>query len=59
MVAVERGDEVIVEFDLDFEVQPDDTVYITGTPEGIATYFKNFPDAGVRPATKLDKQPAG
>ena len=37
MVAIERVDEVIVKFDLDFEVQPDDTVYITGTPEGIAS----------------------
>ena len=50
MVAIERVDEVIVKFDLDFEVQPDDTVYITGTPEGIANYFKRFPDAGVKPA---------
>ena len=59
VVAVERGDEVIVEFDLDFEVQPDDTVYITGTPEGIATYFKRFPDARIRPAAKPDEPPKG
>ena len=59
VVAVERGDEVIVEFDLDFEVQADDTVYITGTPKGIATYFKRFPHAGVKPAAKPDEQPKG
>jgi len=49
VVAVERGDEVIVEFDLDFKVQPDDTVYITGTEDGITTYFKRFHDAGIKP----------
>jgi Trk K+ transport system NAD-binding subunit len=57
VVAVERNDQVMVEFDLDFEVRPDDTVYITGTPDGISKYFKHFPDAGLKPAAKPDEQP--
>ena len=43
VVAVERGDGVIVEFDPDFEVQPDDTVYITGTPAGSPFTSRVFP----------------
>ena len=54
VVAIERGDQVIVDFDLDFEVLPDDTVYITGDPEGIANYFKTFPDAGLKPTAQPD-----
>jgi Trk K+ transport system NAD-binding subunit len=44
VVAVERGDEVIVELGAGFEVRRDDTVYVSGTNEGIAAFFRHFPD---------------
>jgi hypothetical protein len=45
VVAVERGDAVHVEFDGSFTIDPDDLVYICGTTETIAAYFREFPGA--------------
>lgn len=50
IVAVERGDQVIVEFDPAFEVLAEDTVYVSGTTEAVATYFKGFPNTRAWPA---------
>jgi Trk K+ transport system NAD-binding subunit len=52
VVAVERGDDVIVEFEPEFEVLPDDTVYVSGTNEAVATYFKGFPNTRAWPAVR-------
>jgi Trk K+ transport system NAD-binding subunit len=45
VVAVERGDEVIVELGAGFEVRREDTVYVCGTSAGIAAVFRHFPAA--------------
>jgi len=42
IVAVERGDDVVVEFGADYELTPDDDVYICGTPEAISEYIEHF-----------------
>jgi Trk K+ transport system NAD-binding subunit len=52
VVAVERGDDVIVEFEPGFEVFPEDTVYVSGTNEAVATYFKGFPNTRTWPAVR-------
>jgi Trk K+ transport system NAD-binding subunit len=44
VVAVERGEEVIVELGPGFEVRRDDTVYVSGTSDGIDAFFRHFPD---------------
>ncbi len=49
VAAVERGDEVHVEFDGTFTLESDDIVYICGTTETIAQYFKVFPGASETP----------
>ncbi|MEZ4399672.1 MAG: NAD-binding protein [Kofleriaceae bacterium] len=45
VIAIERGDEIIVEFEPGFEVAADDAVYLSGTPATISTYFDTFPGA--------------
>lgn len=47
VIAVERSDEVVVDFPGDFVIATDDVVYISGTPVTIAQYFEVFP--GSRP----------
>jgi Trk K+ transport system NAD-binding subunit len=49
VVAIARGDEIIVEFGHRFEVQPDDVVCLSGTKETIAEFFKAFPGALTSP----------
>lgn len=44
VVAVERGDRVIMEFDRHFVLEPDDVVYLSGTTEAIGAYFMQFPE---------------
>ncbi len=43
LVAVERGDEVIVEFAEGFALAADDIVYVTGTHETIAEFHRVYP----------------
>ena len=43
LVAVERGDEVIVEFGADFRVGEDDTVYIAGSAAATRRFLELFP----------------
>ncbi len=59
VVAVERGDQVIVEFDPTFEVLPDDTVYVSGTSEAVATYFKGFPNTRAWPTAQANPADVG
>jgi Trk K+ transport system NAD-binding subunit len=44
VVAVERGDEVFMEFDRHFALEPDDVVYLSGTIDAIGAYFLLFPE---------------
>jgi Trk K+ transport system NAD-binding subunit len=43
VVAVERGDELLVEFGADFAFRPDDAVYICGTAEAIQKFDQLYP----------------
>jgi len=52
VVAVERGDEVVVEFPEGFELQPKDVVYLSGTTDTLAEYFRQFPDTRVSPVAR-------
>ncbi len=49
VVAVERGDQVIVEFPDGFALEPQDVVYLSGTKETLAEYFRQYP--GTRSAS--------
>jgi len=42
VVAVERGERVIVEFDNSFVVQPEDTLFVCGTPGSLESYLREF-----------------
>jgi len=52
VVAVERGNDVIVELEEGFEVRDDDIVYLSGTSETISEYFKAFPDSVESPVPR-------
>ncbi len=43
VVAVERGEGILVDFDETFEVRDGDIVYLSGTNETIQAYFQMFP----------------
>ena len=43
VVAVERGDQVIVEFAADFKFAPSDAVYICGSAEAAQQFYEQFP----------------
>ncbi len=43
LVAVERGDELIVEFGADFKFAPSDAVYICGSAEAARKFYQLFP----------------
>ena len=44
VVAVERGEQVFMEFDRHFQLERDDVVYLSGTLESIGAYFLQFPE---------------
>ncbi|TFG43227.1 MAG: hypothetical protein E4H41_09625, partial [Gemmatimonadales bacterium] len=44
VVAVERGEGIVVDFDETFEVRDGDIVYLSGTNETIQNYFQMFPE---------------
>jgi Trk K+ transport system NAD-binding subunit len=46
VVAIERGDDVFVEFGRDFTVRAGDVVYVSGTSEMMTDYYRHF--AGTR-----------
>jgi Trk K+ transport system NAD-binding subunit len=43
VVAVERGDDLLVEFAAEFRFNDDDAVYICGSAEATQKYFQTFP----------------
>jgi Trk K+ transport system NAD-binding subunit len=43
VIAVERGDELLVEFDADFAFQGDDAAYVCGSPEATKKFSQRFP----------------
>jgi Trk K+ transport system NAD-binding subunit len=43
VVAVERGDELLVEFGAGFAFRPDDAVYLCGSTAAAQTYYRLFP----------------
>ena len=49
VVAVERGEQVIVEFDEGFVVQPDDAVFICGSIKSLERYHSEFRAGPARP----------
>ncbi len=55
VVAVERGDDVHVTFDGTFRLKPDDIVYLCGTKETIAAYFREFPGTSISPTKRRDE----
>jgi K+/H+ antiporter YhaU regulatory subunit KhtT len=42
VVAVERGDEVLVDLGPDFRFQPDDAVYVCGSAEAVRRFGQVF-----------------
>jgi Trk K+ transport system NAD-binding subunit len=48
VVAVERGEEVLVDFGPDFKFQPDDTIYVCGSGTAVQRFAEVFrlPEAG-------------
>lgn len=45
VVAVQRGDAILVDIDDTFVIEPDDTVHLSGTNETIAEFYRVFPDS--------------
>jgi len=54
VVAVERGEGIIVDFDESFEVSHGDIVYLSGTNETIQTYFRMFPQTREMPIPQME-----
>jgi len=54
VVAVERGDRIIVDFDDSFEVAHGDVVYLSGTNETIQSYFRMFPQTREMPIPQME-----
>lgn len=53
VVAVERGDDVIVDLSDDFKLSAGDVVYVSGTNETLAEYFRCFPEARHSPIPRM------
>jgi Trk K+ transport system NAD-binding subunit len=53
VVAIERDEEVLVEFDPSFQVRAGDVVYLCGTQETISEYFRQFPGTQASPGPRL------
>ncbi len=52
IVAVERGEEIIVEIKDEFVLQEGDVVYVSGTKQTLQRYFQAFPDTKVSPVPR-------
>jgi Trk K+ transport system NAD-binding subunit len=52
VVAVERSEDLIVQFDRSFTVHAGDVVYLSGTNETIAEYFRQFPETQISPVPR-------
>ena len=44
VVAVERGEDLLVEFDADFAFRSDDAVYICGSSDAMQRFGQTFPE---------------
>jgi len=53
VVAVERGNEVLVEFSGEFTVQPGDIVHVSGTSEMLLDYHRQFPNTVLNSSSRL------
>jgi len=42
VVAVERGDEVLIDFGPDFRFEPDDAIYVSGNSEAVRRFQENI-----------------
>lgn len=45
IIAVQRGEDVVVELDGEFTIDAADTIYVCGTSEAVSQYFAVFPGA--------------
>lgn len=45
IVAIERDEELFVEFDRDFEIARGDSIYVCGSDEAVEKYFESYPEA--------------
>ena len=43
IVAIERGDDLVIDFDEAMEILPGDQVYVVGTSEAVSRYFDVYP----------------
>ena len=43
MVAVGRGDDLLVEFGDDFTIRPDDAIYLCGSASAVQNFYRLFP----------------
>jgi Trk K+ transport system NAD-binding subunit len=43
VVAVERGEEVIVDFAADFTIEPSDVIYVVGSDEAVVRFHREYP----------------
>ena len=53
IVVIERDGGLFVDFDRDFEIRPDDSIYLCGSEEGVDKYFGIFPEARAQPDAPL------
>jgi Trk K+ transport system NAD-binding subunit len=53
IVVIERDGDLLVDFDRDFEIHADDSIYLCGSEEGIDKYFEFFPDARAQPGAPV------
>ncbi|MGB5661548.1 MAG: NAD-binding protein, partial [Thermoanaerobaculia bacterium] len=45
VVAVERGDALVMEFGSDFRFQPEDVIYVCGSSDATRSFLKAFPQS--------------
>lgn len=47
IVAIERGDEVIVDFGGEFAIATDDEIYVCGAAEAVTRFFEHYPSCRI------------
>lgn len=45
LVMIERDEELLADFDRDFEIRRGDSIYLCGSEEAVDKYFELFPEA--------------
>jgi Trk K+ transport system NAD-binding subunit len=51
IAAIQRGEEILVELDREFEIEDGDCIYLCGSREAVMRYFRLFPEARSAPET--------